>query len=281
MRLFFILLVVWKFPHALPYAGQPAPNGLAHWIDFSFLGHDPVVLWVRMALVLLSVPYVLGRWLPVVLPVITALHVAALTFFNSQGFINHSLQILGMVLVAQTLVVLFFEGWKLFSKRPFPFSPRINVDSYWVFFSQGAIVVSYVTSAVSKFINSEGMWLWNTKNIPIALVRTRMQEYYSHPAASAPPAEPPLASWLVEHPGAAPWLFGPGLFFELFAFFGLWNRAFSFWTGVILIGMHRMIAEIMQLHFEMHEWALLIFFVNVPWWLWWAWRRRFPTGDPT
>ena len=101
MRFLFIALVNWKMPDALPFSDQPRPTGLAHWIDFSFLGQPGVFGWVRITLAVLSVPYVLGRWLPVVIPLITALHVAVFTFYNSQGYVNHTWQLISMILVAQ------------------------------------------------------------------------------------------------------------------------------------------------------------------------------------
>jgi hypothetical protein len=207
------------------------------------------------------------------IPLITALHVAVFTFYNSQGYVNHTWQLISMILVAQSLVVLFFAGWRAFVRKPFPFRPGIDASSCWLYFSQGAIVVGYVTSAVSKLVNSEWMWLWNTRNVPIALLRTQMQQHYSNPVSPNPPPVPPFAQWLIDHPSWAMWIFGPGLFLELFAFAALWNRVFAFWIGVALIVMHRMIAVIMDLHFELNEWAVLIFFINLPWWAWWSWMR--------
>jgi hypothetical protein len=273
MRVLFILLVNWKIPSDLPFSSQPKPTGLAHWIDFSMLGNESVLGGVRLAIALLSIPYVLGMGLWFVIPAITFLHIAIFTFFNSQGFVSHAWQIISMILVAQSAVVLFFAGWRVLAKKPFAFPAGLSPHSYWLYFSQGVLVVGYMTSAVSKLLRSDGAWLWNTRNIPIALLRTRMQLYYSNPEIGPPPGEPPLATWLINHPAAAILLFGPGLFLELFAFMGLWNRTFSFWTGIALIVMHRLIATIMQLSFELNEWALLIFFVNIPWWCCRAWRR--------
>jgi hypothetical protein len=106
-----------------------------------------------------------------------------------------------------------------------------------------------------------------------------MQQYYSNPVSPTPPTVAPFAQWLIDHPGWTIWIFGPGLFLELLAFVALWSRAVAFWIGLALVIMHRMIAVIMDLHFELNEWAVLIFFINLPWWVCWLWQRIKPPRD--
>lgn len=94
--------------------------------------------------------------------------------------------------------------------------------------------------------------------------------------ANGPITDPEIAVWLVQHP----WLtsiFGGGFFLELFAFLALRNRPWALLIGLAIISFHRSVRWLMRLEFEMHEWLIWIFLVNVPFWFWWTlsgqWRR--------
>lgn len=266
MRLFLAAVVLLTLPAALPYAEQPVPVGLARWIDFTFLSRPEAWRAVRWSAAALAVAYVTAKALPLSLGGLTAIHVAVFTLYNSQGYVSHGHQIVSLVLLAQTLTAWFLAGWRALGRGDFAERAGLSAASYLIYFSQGAIAVAYVTSAVTKLVRTGGTWIWNTQNIPIALLRTRLQQHYSDPRGDVPPA-PPMAQWLLDHPQWTVWLFGPGLFVELLAFLGLWNRVFAFWTGVAIIAMHRLIAAIMDLHFPLNELMAAIFFCNVPWWL--------------
>ncbi|MDB6140156.1 MAG: hypothetical protein JWO94_3228, partial [Verrucomicrobiaceae bacterium] len=69
---------------------------------------------------------------------------------------------------------------------------------------------------------------------------------------------------IVDHPNLARIVFGGGLFVELFAFAVLLNRRWAFVGGLVIIAMHCSISEVMDLHFEYHMAAALIFLVNLP-----------------
>ena len=61
--------------------------------------------------------------------------------------------------------------------------------------------------------------------------------------------------------------FGIGFVLELFAFAALLNRRLMALFGIGLIGLHVMVSHFMQLGFFFNKFALLIVFVNVPFWL--------------
>jgi hypothetical protein len=271
MRLFFAIALNSFLPAALGFAEQPHPVGIAQWINLTWLSN--IYSETRLVLGLLSVLYVIGAALPVVLPLMAAIHIGVLTLYNSQGFVTHTWQVASQVLLVQALVVVFFALWPRLARRPYRFAPGVAVDSYWLYFSQGIIAAGYVTSGVCKLIRSDGRWLLDLPNVPLALLRTRLHDYYTHPTG-VPPPEPPLAGWLIDHPQAAIWLFGPGLFIELFAFLALRNRLFALLTGLAILAMHEGISRVMDLNFAVNEDCVLIFLVNVPWWLWWLWRGR-------
>jgi uncharacterized membrane-anchored protein YitT (DUF2179 family) len=56
-------------------------------------------------------------------------------------------------------------------------------------------------------------------------------------------------------------------------FVALFNRAFLGAFGIALIVMHHFIALFMALYFPYNQWVLALFYVNIPFWILWAWKR--------
>jgi hypothetical protein len=83
-----------------------------------------------------------------------------------------------------------------------------------------------------------------------------------------------MAAWVGQHPNLAGVLFGGGLFLELFAFFGLWNRRLMALFGLSIFTMHMMISDLMNLGFFYNKWALFLFWVNLPFWCWTLYHRK-------
>jgi len=72
---------------------------------------------------------------------------------------------------------------------------------------------------------------------------------------------------LMDHPLATCLIFGPGLLIELFLFLGLLGRGWSLVLGAIAVVFHLMVGLIMLLFFTAHIWLILLYFVNLPYWL--------------
>lgn len=257
MRVSFSALVLWTLndPHPFDYPGQPAPVGVARWVDLSWLHREGMFHVVLGAAATLCVLYILGRGLTIVLPLLTALHVAVWTYFDSQGSTHHGLQLVSMVLLAQTQVVLC--RWRA--------SAESLRASLW-YYSRGMVLFSYCASALTKTIDTRGLWVWRSKYLPIELVKSWRMEYLDkfNPAFAG---DPTAAFWLQQHPLTAQIIFGSGFFLELFAFLGLRDRVWSALVGTLIVLMHFSIGWLMQLEFENHQWLCLIFLINLPGWV--------------
>jgi hypothetical protein len=79
-----------------------------------------------------------------------------------------------------------------------------------------------------------------------------------------------MIRFITDHPLAAKGLFGIGFFLELFCFIALWNRPMLAFFGLGLWGMHHSISSVMGLGFAFNKAILLIFFVNIPFWIYLA-----------
>ena len=247
------------FPVFMQHTAQPEPVGLAHWVDLTWL-HDAGTFGAyRVVFAIALVAYALGLALPVSVAVVTIMHILPWTLHNSQGFTFHANQIMSLTLLAQTFTVWYLAA----SGRVGWVKPGTPVATWSLFNSQFAIATAYFISVCSKMIRSDGEWLQNSYYVALDFVKTMRQNYYS----SLDPAyatDPPLVAWFMEHPLVAAGLFDFGVLLETVMILTIGHRLWAFVVGVLLIGMHLGIAQLMNLFFPTHLVMLVIFFVNAP-----------------
>lgn len=258
-----------------PFESQNVPTGLAHFVDLTFLSKPGVMTWVTWAFAVLCLPYVVGRGLAVVLPLLTLIHCSVFAYFNSQGFKSHGNQIISLILLAQACVVVFFAAHRWIKGRPFPLRAGRTRDSYLIYYSQVVIAGVYMTSVVSKLDVSNFRWIHNLPNMAVQLVKTHRQEFYSNPAKSGitRDAEVPTARWMLDHPNQTRLLLGAGLLLEALCFLVLANRGWALVIGLSITAMHLIIGWLMRLYFDFNVYASLIFLINLPFWVVWVGRR--------
>ena len=269
MRVLFACVVAYTFKDTRPYSfeSQPAPVGIAYVLPLQFLSlpgvREAIVGLVGISLIL----YVWGRVLRWALLTLTVCSILTNTMLNSQGFILHAYQIVTLTLLAQT-VLAFVHA----SKKRVHWSDAVK-RSQFLFYSQGIILGTYVVAALSKIVNSRGMWVWNSKYLSAELIKSHRQVYYQKldPALAE---EIGAALWLQAHPFLSQVIFGSGFFLEIFAFVAMLGRKWALVFGLSLIGMHRGIYHLMRLEFPFNELLIVIFLVNIPYWIWWRWKEK-------
>lgn len=266
MRLGFAALVLWTFWDWHPYrlSKEEFPVGLARipGLDLTWLHFTPSPLnWVSntglyeeffLGACGLMGFYVIGIGLRFVLPVVTLAHVLVWTYYNSQGYTYHGMQMISLALIGQSIAVWWF--------RKAPLS--VLHANLW-YYTRGIILVGYVTSVLTKITNSKGLWLWNSKYLSVELIKSHRLSYYKdlEPEFAG---DPPSAHFLFDHPYLAQLIFGMGFFVELLAWLGLRDRRWSCIVGVAIIAMHLSITWLMRLSFTNHQILCFIFLVNVP-----------------
>jgi hypothetical protein len=278
LRFFFAVVVAWSFLDERPFqlAGQSQPNGIAHLISLTFLHapHARTVVWSLVGLLLagyVAGPW-LGRWVLVTsLAGLTLLSTLVRTYMNSQGYINHAHQVVTLTLLAQTVTVAIILWWEQRKRRSLP--AGLSLASHVLYYSQAVLAGTYLISAITKLINSRGLWVWNTVFLPLELVKSRRERYFSN-LDDAFTGDSPHVSWMLAHPWWCRVLFGSGFFLELFALLALRGRPWALALGLALIGMHISIEYLMTLRFHFNVWLLVIFFVNPAGWMTWWWRHR-------
>lgn len=269
MRLFFAGVLALSFSmmaeKARGFSGLPAPNGLGRWLDVAVLA-DPTVNSLAAALFLALLPlYVAGLALPLVGGLILLLHVALGSLLNSQGAIGHTYQPVSLVLGVQWLASLWAgirrpSEW-LFVRRA---GGAAAVDA-----SRQMLAACYAVSGLSKLVASGGLWMWNAPLLALQIEKTRAMNFYNT-LEPVPGRSAEVAQLLLDHPWVARVLIGAALPLELLAVLACLNRGLGLVLGLVLILFHSTVSRIMGLDFSLNQYLLLIFFVNVPFWAWWA-----------
>ena len=242
---------------------QKFPNGLAHWADLTWISQSPPG-WGLKALTLAGLAaYVVG-WFPALglLPALVFSIVIG-TLGNSQGAINHSTQMVTMILLAQFLVYVIPCGPGVAKTSGHWMRPGFAEQQQVIWWSTVVIAASYVVSGVVKLTNSNFMWLYDAPFLAVQLLKTNWANY--HDTLEMPPVWlQTVTQTLVDHPNLARLFFGCGLLIELGGFTVLINRRWALAGGLAIIAMHLSISQVMSLNFQTHIYAVLIFLVNFP-----------------
>ena len=259
MRLLFAFLafdvIKWKTG---PFTTQKFPHGIAHFVDLTWLAkHPPGALWQGLTIAGLAV-YVAGRVSALALlpALFFAITIGTLLTSQSQN-VNHTWQLITMILLAQFLVYAWPRGKRAFLR------PGQEVHRLAIYASTVVIAASYVVCGVVKLANSHFQWIQKVPNLSLQIMKSNWAGYYD--TLEQPPEWlSKAAQAIVDHPHLARVFFGSGLLIELLGFVVLINRKFAFWGGLMIIALHLSISKVMDLHFEYHMAAAVIFLVNVP-----------------
>lgn len=276
-RLLFAGIVFYSLGAGMDKSTEPHPVGLLkllHMIDDdrTWLGWlaDPghYATW-RMVTAAALVLYVAGLALPVVLPVVTLLHILPFTLYNSQGYTHHGYQIISLTLLVQALTV-WFHVWRTRSFSWLP--PGATLRSWLLWQSQMLICGTYLVSIIAKVDNSGGMWLWNANYVAMDMVKTQRQNYLNKLDPQYAQA-PEQAVWMLEHPWTARLMFGSGFILETLCIFAIGRRGLGFLIGVSIIVFHRSIDALMGLIFLYNELLVAVFIVGIPFGIAWVLSR--------
>jgi hypothetical protein len=257
MRLLFAIVIAQQIPESFRHTSIPAPNGFARLVDLHVLLDAQVFTICRYAGYAALVLYVFRIGWAVVLPYLTLLCIAIGSINNSQGAIAHNFQIVPLVLLAQTAA--FF--YTLFRQRD-----AATAENRMIFWSQQAIVATYLVSALTKLIHTSGKWFIQSPRIGVQIIKTTEQDYYDRLDASGLERGAAIAEWIVHHPWITGAALSAGLLLELTAPAALLGRRFALFYGASLLAFHASIGQVMQLRFAYNEYLIWVFLVNVPFW---------------
>lgn len=261
----FSLALFLSLPGFVSLPEQASPNGIARFVDLTFLSIPGVWGFFQAFTLIALVFYTLGVASIPALAWMSFVTVTCGTLQNSQGAINHLYQPVALMSLAQLFVGLFGLFVRPGGRRRFWFDD-VEGQRTIVHAAKVIFVACYVTSAITKIDRTDGQWMWKTPNLALQIVKTNSDYYHS---TGEQPAEFIAAApdWMASHPNLTRLLIGPALLLEFFAFLMLIGRWPALLMGTALISMHEGIDGLMRLNFWLWQLLLVVFFLNVPYWL--------------
>ena len=200
----------------------------------------------------------------------TLLSIAVGTIANSQGAIGHYLQLVSLVLCAQTAA----HFYDMLARRRGKENPdRTTGEDRVISWSQQAIVATYLASALTKLIHTSGMWFFQSPLIAVQILKATDSDYYDRLNPADYNAGLPIAQWIAAHPILVALVLGAGLILELTTPLALLGRRYALFYGVSLIAFHQSVQRLMKLSFAYNEYLIWIYLVNLPFWVWFVERR--------
>jgi hypothetical protein len=265
MRLLFAIVLYdfTKFNKVSNFKNQPKPVGIARFIDITFISNYRYYKFIRIVIIILLCLYVIGYKLYFVTFLLSSFVLIFGTLWNSQGSINHSRQIVSLVLIVQSLVYIV-GATKNYLPLDFKIFSVFNVDQISIFWSQQAMVAVYFTSSLSKLILSKFNWINQVKYIPIQIEKTLNQKYYDTLKSDDNKNIRKISDFLLKHSNITIVIFSTGLILEILSPLSLINRTSIGVFGILLLLFHIINSKLMNLGFPELQKLLVIFFINIP-----------------
>jgi len=264
IRFLFAYLVYHTIPDGMGLKTQPFPNGLAHWVDFTWISSGDLWGWMKLLAIPALISYVLGYFNIVSLGYLFFMMLCFGTLRNSQGAIGHTTQLVSLVILAQFGMSVWLAVKNRGASTP---EQRLQRKRLVIHAARVMIAAAYLTTAISKIDNSKGWWLWQTPNLSVQIVKTQANQYYNTLEHYDEFLMEKFPAFIAEHPNVSRVVFAPGLLIEFFVFLGLMGRGWSAVVGLLGIMLHRSIEILMGLEFHLHEVLFWIFYINIPYWL--------------
>lgn len=261
MRVVFACLVWNVTPLRLIFTDIPWPNGIARLIDLHFLLDPQVYGAARIALAAALILYTLRFALWLALPVALFVNVAAHGIKNSQGAIQHTTQIISLVLLAQT-GAYFYGLWRRNHGEE-----RSALENREIWWSQQTIVAVYLLSGISKLVVTKGLWVWQARWIGVSVAKAAYQFFYDTLDRAALEQQLAVANFAAAHGWIVALIAGAGLLLELGSPLMLVSRVWAAILGCALVCFHLSLDHTMHLRFIYNQWLLLIYMINAPYWI--------------
>jgi hypothetical protein len=256
-----VLLMTAKMQFFRPSGSPSRPVGIARVIDLRWMSSQTATRALRYGTYLATVCYAADLLVPFALLFLSGAILLDATFRSSFGSVSHGEHLLLVVLMAQTLAVAVWNaadrfdwdlGVLLAGSQP-------ATAAWW---SVQAIVAVYLTSGVSKLVETNGRWVHRSPGVLLA-ARSRVDTDQQMGPGRRKLAErsAPIVAWLSDRPGVARAAFATGLLIELASPVGLLDENALVAVGIALIALHTANGRMLGLPFSEYQLLVLTFLV--------------------
>jgi hypothetical protein len=264
-----------EFPQ---YTTLPAPSSIGAVFPGITALSDPAVFtvvrtcfWIALGL------YAFGIAVPVVITYIFVVDMCLGSLDASQGAHGHSRQVLGLVLLGIAMaswVGVFMKargGWRNLLVWT---QPAQDLCMNW---GRQMLAAAYAVSAVTKEINSDGLWFAKSESFILAVMKAQEEAQIKGVAITDEAKE--MAVWMAQNPLMSSGMLLGAWILEMSAPLMLLNRRIALWLGILLCIFHVINGWFMGLPFPLNRLLIIVLFVNIPFWAVWA-TKKLAGGQP-
>jgi hypothetical protein len=261
---FTAIVAVGKIQFFRPVGAPTYPVGIARVLSMQWAGSRRATRAIQLAVYLGALAYVAQVFVPFALLVLTVALVVDITFRSSFGSVNHGEHLLAVVLGAQLLAVALWNSavhwhWHLGHVLA---SSQGATAAWW---TVQAILAVYLTSGLSKLVNTRGRWIQRSPGLLLsAVARGDTERQMGNTTVGTADEPDPLVAWLFKRPGLTRCVFTIGLVVELASPLGLWGETALLLVGLALIALHNANGRLLGLPFTEYQLLVLVYLVNVP-----------------
>lgn len=261
---FTAVVAVGKIQFFRPVGAPTYPVGIARVLSLGWAGSRRSTRVIQLAVYIGALAYVARLFVPFALLVLTVALLVDITFRSSYGSVNHGEHLLAVVLSAQLLAVALWNAavhwhWHLGHVLA---SSQGATAAWW---AVQAILAVYLTSGLSKLVNTRGRWIQRSPGLLLsAVARADTDRQMGGAPAGAPDEPDPMVTWLFKRPALTRCVFAIGLIVELASPLGLWGETALLVVGLALIALHNANGRFLGLPFPEYQLLVLVYLVNVP-----------------
>jgi hypothetical protein len=249
------------------YFSLPAPTGIGViWPGITALSDPAVFETVRLCFYAAALLYICGLLAPVALIYMLLVDACMGSLLASQGANGHSRQTMALALLGITLAsyaCLFLKnrgGWKnlLLWTR--------DAQDLAMNWGRQMIVAAYAVSAVTKEIKTDGFWFTKSEGFTLAVAKAQ-EEASIKGVVEITASARDFLGWMAHHPGISIAMLLGAWLLEISAPLMLLNRRIALLLGILLWIFHGINGWFMGLGFPLNRALMIVFFINIPWWL--------------
>ena len=263
------------------YFSLPAPSGIGLiWPGIVNLSDPAVFGTVRICFYAAALLYICGLFAPLALIYMLLVECCMGSLLASQGAIGHSRQTMALGLLGITMasyVCLFLGkrgGWRNLWRWS---GGAQDLAMNW---GRQMIVSAYAVSAVTKEIKSEGFWFTKSEGFTLAVAKAQEEATIKGVVQISRSAQEFLV-WMASHHGVSVLMLLGAWLLEFSAPLMLLNRRMALFMGILLWIFHGINGWFMGLGFPLNRALLLVWFINIPWWIYAAFKPGSASPAPS
>ena len=241
--------------------------GLPRILDLHFLLEPQFFAWARIALAIALILYVFRIWqaLPIALSLTSRLVESSIHRGRFSTPCKSS-----RLFCSRKRLLYVYGAWADRNNK----TPQLT-ENRAIWWSQQTIVAVYLLAGIAKLIATGGLWIFQARWIGVSIAKAAYQSFYDSFNSAELERQLSIAHFAAAHGWLVALIATAGLLLELGSPLMLMNRVWAVLLGGAMVCFHLGLDYTMGLSFIYNQWLLIIFMINLPYWIMRAGQKLF------